>query len=134
MEDTGRRIVYIEDESEMIDLVRLILGRKGYEVIGAIGGREGLAMVQQELPDLVLLDLMMPDMDGWEVYQQMRAEEVTREIPVIILTAKAQNIDKVLALHIAKVDDYLSKPFSPQELIDSVESLFAKNEAASVTD
>ena len=134
MEDTVRRIVYIEDESEMIDLVRLILGRKGYEVIGAIGGREGLAVVHQELPGMVLLDLMMPDMDGWEVYQQLRAEEVTREIPVIILTAKAQNIDKVLALHIAKVDDYISKPFSPQELIDSVESVFAKNEAASIKD
>lgn len=134
MEDPARTIVYIEDESEMIDLVRLILGRRSYEVIGAIGGVEGLAMVQKELPDLVLLDLMMPDMDGWEVYQQMRAEEGTREIPVIILTAKAQNIDKVLALHIAKVDDYLSKPFSPQELIDSVERIFAKNEVVSVTD
>ena len=134
MEDLARTIVYIEDESEMIDLVRLILERRSYEVIGAIGGVEGLAMVQKELPDLVLLDLMMPDMDGWEVYQQMRAEEVTREIPVIILTAKAQNIDKVLALHIAKVDDYLSKPFSPQELIDSIERIFARNEVVSVTD
>lgn len=134
MEDTTKRIVYIEDEYEMIDLVRLILGRKGYKVIGAIGGREGLTMVQQELPDLVLLDLMMPGMDGWEVYQQMRAEETTQEIPVIILTAKAQSIDKVLALHIAKVDEYLSKPFSPQELIDSVGRVFAMQEAASVTD
>lgn len=134
MEDTNRRIVYIEDEFDMIDLVRLILGQKGYEVVGAIGGREGLKMVQQELPDLVLLDLMMPDMDGWEVYQQMRAEEATREIPVIIVTAKAQSIDKVLGLHIAKVDDYISKPFNPQELIDSVESVIAKQATASVTD
>jgi DNA-binding response OmpR family regulator len=134
MEDSAKKIVYIEDEFEMIDLVRLILGRKGYEVIGAIGGREGLAIVQQELPDLVLLDLMMPDMDGWELYQQMRAEEATREIPVIILTAKAQNIDKVLALHIAKVDEYISKPFSPQELIDSVENIFSKQEETSATD
>ena len=134
MEDPARTIVFIEDESEMIDLVSLILGPRRYEVIGAMGGVEGLAMVQKELPDLVLLDLMMPDMDGWEVYQQMRAQEVTREIPVVILTAKAQNIDKVLALHIAKVDGYLSKPFSPQELIDSVERIFAKNEVVSVTD
>ena len=134
MEDTNRRIVYIEDEFDMIDLVRLILGQKGYEVVGAIGGHEGLKMVQQELPDLVLLDLMMPDMDGWEVYQQMRAEEATREIPVIIVTAKAQSIDKVLGLHIAKVDDYISKPFNPQELIDSVESVIAKQATASVTD
>ena len=134
MEDTNRRIVYIEDEFDMIDLVRVILGQKGYEVIGAIGGREGLTIVQQELPDLVLLDLMMPDMDGWEVYQQMRAEETTREIPVIIITAKAQNIDKVLGLNIAKVDDYISKPFSPQDLIDSVESVIAKQAEASVPD
>jgi two-component system response regulator VicR len=134
MVDTNRRIVYIEDEYDMIDLVRLILGQKGYEVVGAIGGREGLTMVQQELPDLVLLDLMMPDMGGWEVYQQMRAEESTREIPVIIITAKAQSIDKVLGLNIAKVDDYISKPFSPQELIDSVESVIAKQASANVTD
>ncbi|MCJ7660182.1 MAG: response regulator [Anaerolineales bacterium] len=134
MVNTNRRIVYIEDEYDMIDLVRLILGQKGYEVVGAIGGREGLTMVQQELPDLVLLDLMMPDMGGWEVYQQMRAEESTREIPVIIITAKAQSIDKVLGLNIAKVDDYISKPFSPQELIDSVESVIAKQASANVTD
>ena len=134
MVDTNRRIVYIEDEYDMIDLVRLILGQKGYEVVGAIGGREGLTMVQQELPDLVLLDLMMPDMGGWEVYQQMKADESTREIPVIIITAKAQSIDKVLGLNIAKVDDYISKPFSPQELIDSVESVIAKQAAANVTD
>jgi len=134
MVDTNRRIVYIEDEYDMIDLVRLILGQKGYEVVGAIGGREGLTMVQQELPDLVLLDLMMPDMGGWEVYQQMKADESTREIPVIIITAKAQSIDKVLGLNIAKVDDYISKPFSPQELIDSVESVIAKQAAENVTD
>ena len=127
MADTTKRLVYIEDEQEMIDLVRLILGRRGFEVIGANGGREGLDLVRQELPELVLLDLMMPDMDGWDVYQQMKAEENTREIPVIVVTAKAQSIDKVLGLHIAKVDDYISKPFSPQELVDSVEKVMAKH-------
>jgi DNA-binding response OmpR family regulator len=121
-----KRLVYIEDEPEMIDLVRLILGRRGFDVIGANGGREGLDMVRQQLPDLVLLDLMMPDMDGWDVYQQMKAEENTREIPVIVVTAKAQSIDKVLGLHIAKVDDYISKPFSPQELVESVEKVLGR--------
>jgi two-component system, OmpR family, response regulator VicR len=123
MTEMSRRVVYIEDEQEMIDLVRLILGRKGYDVIGANGGRAGLDLVRQTHPDLVLLDLMMPDLDGWDVYQQMKADDGTRSIPVIVLTAKAQNIDKVLGLHIAKVDDYLSKPFSPQELLDSVEKV-----------
>jgi len=126
MVETDRQVVYIEDEQEMIDLVKLILTRKGYQVTGAGGGREGLKIVRQNLPDLVLLDLMMPDMDGWDVYQQMKADELTRNIPVIVVTAKAQNIDKVLGLHIAKVDDYISKPFSPQELLDSVERVLTK--------
>ena len=125
MAQSDKRVVYIEDEQEMIDLVRLILSRKGFEVVGAGGGREGLDAVRRELPDLVLLDLMMPDMDGWDVYQQMKADERTRSIPVIVVTAKTQSIDKVLGLHIAKVDDYISKPFSPQELVDSVEKVLA---------
>jgi DNA-binding response OmpR family regulator len=110
----------------MIDLVKLILSRKGYEVIGAAGGREGLDTIREVIPDLVLLDLMMPDIEGWDVYQQMRAEEATRNIPVIVVTAKAQNIDKVLGLHIAKVNDYISKPFSPQDLVASVERVLAE--------
>jgi two-component system response regulator VicR len=117
----------IEDEQEMIDLIRLILGRRGFEVKGATGGMEGLKMLRQEVPDLVLLDLMMPDLDGWEVYQQMKADENTRNIPVIVVTAKAQNIDRVLGLHIAKVDDYITKPFSPQELLNSVDKVLSNN-------
>jgi len=119
----GKRVVCIEDEPEMIDLVRLILGRRGFEVVGANGGLEGLELVASEKPDLVLLDLMMPDMDGWEVYQRMKSDEALREIPVIVVTAKAQSIDKVLGLHIAKVDDYITKPFGPQELLESVEKI-----------
>jgi len=127
MDGNAKQIVYIEDEPDMIDLVRLILSRKGYEVKGAIGGRDGLDMIRSSQPDLVLLDLMMPDMDGWEVYQQIKAAEATRSIPVIVITAKAQNIDKVLGIHIAKVDDYISKPFNPQQLIESVEKVLGKS-------
>jgi DNA-binding response OmpR family regulator len=116
----GIKVVCIEDEPEMIDLVKLILTRRGFEVIGAMGGREGLEAIVQVQPDLVLLDLMMPDMDGWEVYQQMKADERMKHIPVIVVTAKAQSIDKVLGLHIAKVDDYITKPFGPSELLSSV--------------
>jgi DNA-binding response OmpR family regulator len=116
-------ILCVEDEPEMIDLIRLILGRRGFEVKGAGGGVEGLDMIRQDPPDLVLLDLMMPDMDGWEVYQQMKADEKTKHIPVIVVTAKAQSIDKVLGLHIAKVDDYITKPFSPQDLMNSVDKV-----------
>ncbi len=122
-------ILCVEDEPEMIDLIRLILGRRGFEVKGANGGIEGLKMIREEKPDLVLLDLMMPDMDGWEVYQQIKADEKTRGIPVIVVTAKAQSIDRVLGLHIAKVDDYIAKPFQPQELLASVERVLEKKAA-----
>jgi two-component system response regulator VicR len=120
MAEEKKVVVCIEDEPEMIDLVQLILGRKGFDLIGAVGGREGLETVRRLKPDLVLLDLMMPDMDGWEVYQQMKADDELKDIPVIVVTAKAQSIDKVLGLHIAKVDDYVTKPFGPQELLQSV--------------
>jgi len=128
--NNSHQILCIEDEPEMIDLIRLILNRKGFEVNGANGGKEGLDAVRKTKPDLVLLDLMMPDMDGWEVYQQMKADETTRDIPVIVVTAKAQSIDKVLGLHIAKVDDYIAKPFSPQELLNSVDTVLSRKKDA----
>jgi len=120
MPEEKKTVVCVEDEPEMIDLVKLILGRKGFNLVGAIGGREGLRTVRELKPDLVLLDLMMPDMDGWEVHTQMKADDELKAIPVIVLSAKAQSIDKVLGLHIAKVDDYVTKPFGPQELLQSV--------------
>lgn len=120
------RVVCIEDEPEMIELVKLILAKKrGFEVIGATSGREGLDTIASLKPDLVLLDLMMPEMGGWEVFQQMKADENLSHIPVIVVTAKAQSIDKVLGLHIAKVDDYITKPFEPAELLASVEEVLS---------
>jgi DNA-binding response OmpR family regulator len=113
-------ILCIEDEPEMIDLMRLILERKGFRFLGANGGQKGLEMIQQEKPDLILLDLMMPGVDGWEVYRHIEADAELQDIPVIVVTAKAQSIDKVLGLHIAKVEDYITKPFGPQELLDSI--------------
>jgi two-component system response regulator VicR len=129
MAERKRNVVCIEDEPEMIDLIRLILGRRGFELTGAMGGREGLDAIRRIRPDLVLLDLMMPDMDGWDVYQQMKADDNLKDIPVIIVTAKAQSIDKVLGLHIAKVDDYVTKPFGPQELLQSVEKVLGAKAA-----
>ena len=126
MAEKNQCVVYIEDEQEMIDLVKLILARKHYEVYGANGGKQGIEIIQNILPDLILLDLMMPEMDGWEVYHQLKADEKTKNIPVIVVTAKAQKIDKVLGLHIAKVDDYIAKPFSPNELLESIQHVMDK--------
>ena len=125
MSENKKKVVCVEDEPEIIDLIKLILGRKGFDLTGATGGVEGLEAIRRVKPDLVLLDLMMPDMDGWEVYQQMKADSELKNIPVIVVTAKAQSIDKVLGLHIAKVDDYVTKPFGPQELLQSVEKVLS---------
>lgn len=130
MADDNKKVVVIEDDPEMIELVKLILIKDGFEVKGAQSGRDGLGLIQEVQPGCVLLDLMMPDMDGWEVYQSMKADEAMKGIPVIIITAKAQSIDKVLGLHIAKVDDYITKPFSPSELVNSVHKVIANAQKA----
>ncbi|MFC1960185.1 response regulator transcription factor [Chloroflexota bacterium] len=127
---TLTKVVCIEDEQEMIDLVKLILSKQQVEVYGASNGPAGLDLIREITPDLVLLDLMMPDMDGWEVYQRMKADPAMVDIPVIIVTAKAQSIDKVLGLHIAKVDDYITKPFGPSELSNSVQRVLQKRVTA----
>ena len=134
MTDETATILCIEDEPEMIELIRLILEQHNYNVIGALGGEEGVRMAEETRPDLVLLDLMMPGLDGWAVYQRIRSSENLRETPVIIVTAKAQSIDKVLGLHIAKVDDFISKPFGPQELISSIQRVLGETQPESDTD
>ncbi|MCJ7624951.1 MAG: response regulator [Anaerolineaceae bacterium] len=120
----SKLIIYIEDDPEMVELVSMILSRHGYRVLGANDGLTGLELIIEENPDLILLDLMIPDMDGWDVYKQLVANETTRSVPVIVITAKSQPIDRVLGLHIAKVDDYIRKPFHPQELLESIERVF----------
>lgn len=118
---TKPTIVCIEDEEEMIDLISLILARHGYEVIGALGGQLGIEMVSELKPDLVLLDLMMPKVDGWEVLQRMRADKELRSIPVVIVTAKANELDRVFGLEVARVEGYLTKPFGPRDLVRCVQ-------------
>jgi DNA-binding response OmpR family regulator len=122
----GRKILCIEDEPQMIDLIRLILANEGYEVIGADGGQEGLELMRQEKPDLILLDLMMPEMDGGDVFHRMKEEIELRNIPVIVVTAKAAPIDQVLWINVAKVDDYVTKPFGPRELVESVKKVLGQ--------
>ncbi|MFH2038316.1 MAG: response regulator [Chloroflexota bacterium] len=115
-----KQILCIEDDLDMLELFHVLLSRHGFTVKVATKGQDGLDLIHQEKPDLVILDIMMPGMDGWQVYQQMKDDETTRDIPTIVVTAKSQLIDKVLGLEIAKVDDYIGKPFSPQELLDSI--------------
>ncbi len=118
-------VVCIEDELEIIELIKQILGRRRIDVIGAFGGKEGLKQIAAVRPDLVLLDLIMPQMGGWEVFQTMRATASMRDIPVIVVTARAEPIDRLLGLHVAGVNDYIAKPFKPEALVQSVENILA---------
>jgi two-component system alkaline phosphatase synthesis response regulator PhoP len=131
MSSESATIVCIEDEPGVIELIRLILERRGLKVVGAGSGSEGLEIIRQVRPAVVLLDLMMPGMDGWEVYRRMKADAMMRTIPVIIVTAKAEGIDEVLAKHIAKVDDYIKKPFSLQELLQAIEKVLNRKPPSS---
>jgi two-component system alkaline phosphatase synthesis response regulator PhoP len=109
-------IAIVEDEQNIVELVKYNLDREGYRTISANNGRKGLELVKQEIPDLVILDLMMPEMDGLTVCKQLRADQQTKGIPIIILTAKSEEADRVLGLEMG-ADDYVTKPFSPRELV-----------------
>ena len=113
------RVVCIEDEPEMIDLVRLILSRKGFQVVGAMGGREGLEVIAREKPDLVLLDLMMPDMDGWEVYQKMKANEAMKNIPVIVVTGRSDPEEEATVRELG-ITAFLRKPPNGQQILSAL--------------
>lgn len=116
------KIMVVDDEPDTVDLVSLVLEDEGYEIMPAYTGREALDMLSDAKPDLILLDIMMPGIDGWNVYQSIRKNEKTKDLPVVMLTAKAQSIDKMIGLHVVGVDGYLTKPFGRMELIDCVKA------------
>jgi DNA-binding response OmpR family regulator len=113
----NKTVVYIEDDPDMIRLVKFVFERNEFKLIGALGGHEGLRTVRRIKPDLVLLDLMMPGVDGLQVYQQMKADDELKNIPIIVVTVVGQNSDQVQDL---QVHDYVRKPFIPRELVQRV--------------
>ncbi|BCW97978.1 MAG: response regulator transcription factor [Armatimonadota bacterium] len=122
-----KKILAVDDEKHIVRLVQVNLERQGYEVVTANDGREALEKVESERPDLVVLDVMMPYMDGFEVLQNLRRNPSTRDIPVIMLTAKAQDADVFRGWQ-SGVDCYLTKPFNPMELISFVKRIFKSME------
>lgn len=118
---SSARVLCIEDEREMVELMRLLVTRRGYEFLGARGGREGLQIALEQQPDLILLDIMMPDISGWQVYHELKQDEKTMYIPVIVVTANAKSDEQLTALREARVDDYITKPFGPTQLLESIE-------------
>jgi len=123
----GKKILACDDEKNIVRLIQVNLERAGFDVITAYDGKEALHKVLHEHPDLVVLDVMMPYMDGFEVLQTLRRHAVTREIPVIMLTAKAQDADVFKGWQ-SGVDCYLTKPFNPAELLSFVRRIFSTSD------
>jgi HEAT repeat protein/CheY-like chemotaxis protein len=121
------RILALDDEPEMVDLMRLILGRKGYDLVGSSDSRQAWKMLHEEQFDLLTQDLMRPDIDGWEFLLMLRSDPALFDLPVLIVTAKAQPVDKVLGYQVADVDAYVTKPFGPQELLVAIEYVLRKH-------
>lgn len=119
------RILIIEDEANIMELVAYNLEKEGWVVSRAATGEDGWEKVQNEHPDLVILDLMLPGIDGMEVCRRIRQTKLTRDIPIIILTAKAEEADRVLGLE-SGADDYVTKPFSPRELVARIRAILRR--------
>jgi len=119
------KILVIEDEKDIADLVTYNLKNSGFHVLVAQDGQKALEIARREHPDLVLLDLMLPRMDGTEVCKFLKRDETTREIPIIMLTAKAGEIDRIVGLELG-AEDYITKPFSPRELVLRVRAVLRR--------
>src|SRR6266511_1866475 len=123
---SGSTVLVVDDERNIVQLAKLYLRNEGYQVETAYNGREALEKVKPTVPNLVLLDLMMPEMDGWEVCRQLRRDG---DVPIIILTARTDDVDNVVGLELG-ADDYVTKPFNPRELVARVKAVLRRYEAS----
>src|SRR5436190_10591973 len=128
--DVRPKILVVDDEPEAVELVEFNLKQAGFSVVSAIDGAEALKKARAVLPGLIVLDLMIPEVDGLEVCKMLRRDPATATIPIIMLTAKAAETDRVLGLELG-ADDYLTKPFSPRELVLRVKKLLERGRAGS---
>jgi two-component system alkaline phosphatase synthesis response regulator PhoP/two-component system response regulator ResD len=118
----GETILVVDDEANIRDLAQLYLEKEGYRVETAVDGRQALAQIRESPPQLMILDLMMPEMDGWEVTRQVRGQS---NLPILMLTARTDDIDKIVGLEMG-ADDYLTKPFNPRELVARVRAILRR--------
>lgn len=119
------RVLIVDDDPDIQRLVSYNLGQAGFEVATAENGRKALETVRKQPPDLIILDLMLPDIDGMEVCRTLRQRETSRRIPIVMLTARGEEIDRVIGFELG-ADDYVMKPFSPRELVLRVKSIFRR--------
>src|SRR5689334_20286740 len=120
------RILVIEDEKDLVRLLKYNLEKEGYAALTATDGETGLALARKERPDLIVLDLMLPKMDGMEVCRSLRKES---QIPIVMLTAKKEEIDRILGLELG-ADDYVVKPFSVRELLARIKTILRRTQPA----
>ena len=125
----NKKILVVDDDLQTVKLVGLVLDRRGYEIIAARSGEQALEKIRSDLPDLVILDVMMPDMNGYEVARQLRADPETVDLPILMFTAKSGVQDKVTGFE-AGADDFLTKPIHPKELVSRVEALLLRSSRA----
>lgn len=118
-------VLVIDDEEDLIELVRYNLSKEGFDVIGACDGESGISLAVHKKPDVVIIDLMLPGIDGLEVCRSLRTKSETSHIPVIMLTAKSSESDRVVGLELG-ADDYITKPFSPRELAARIKALLRR--------
>ena len=121
------KIVVIEDEVDILEVINYNLSKEGFDVCSALDGEEGLALIKKEVPDLVLLDLMLPGLDGIEICRKLKTDYSTRSIPIIMVTAKGEESDIVLGLGMG-ADDYMVKPFRPRELMARIRSVLRRGD------
>ncbi len=126
---SGKTVLVVDDESRMVEFIAMNLELEGFRVVRAANGSEALEKVSSEHPDLVLLDIMMPEMDGFETLEGLRE---TSSVPVIFLTAKSEEVDRIKGLDLG-ADDYITKPFSPRELVSRIRAVLRRTEPAAVT-
>ena len=116
------RILVVDDEVYIVHILDFSLGMEGYEVLTALDGEQAMHKARTERPDLIVLDIMMPKLDGYETCRMLKSDEVTRNIPVILLSAKGRNVDQKLGFEVG-ADDYITKPFSPRKLVERINSI-----------
>ncbi|HOT75964.1 MAG TPA: response regulator [Candidatus Wallbacteria bacterium] len=120
----GKKILVVDDEVHIVNILKFNLKKSGYDVITAANGEEALGMIASEMPDLILCDVMMPKLTGFEVCQKVKNDDKLKAIPFILLTAKGQEVDKDIGLKFG-ADLYLTKPFSPKNIVDKVTEILA---------
>ena len=122
-----KRVLIIEDDRDIADLVKLVLETVNLEVAAVNDPEQAFATAKEFHPDVILLDLLMPKLDGWAVFKLLRADSDFAHVPIAILTAKSQQVDQMVGLHIMNADAYITKPFGKQELIDKTYELLGKH-------